>query len=56
MNPPTNPYIKRLDELEAAKEKWQESEWLLSFLRSEGSEQPKIPTDEEVLQWAKNLH
>jgi len=57
MNPPeTNPYIKRLDELEAAKEKWQESEWLQSFLRSEGCLEPKIPNDEELLEWAKNLH
>ena len=52
----TNPHLKRLDELEQAKTKWAYSEWLLSFLRSEGSEQPKILTDEELLQWAQNLH
>jgi hypothetical protein len=52
----TNPHLKRLDELEQAKTKWAYSEWLLSFLRSEGTEQPKILTDEELLQWAQNLH
>ncbi len=48
MNPPTNPYIKRLDELEAAKEKFNESEWRLFFLRTLSAEPPPQPTDEEI--------
>jgi hypothetical protein len=52
----TNPYLRKLDQIQAAKKKWQESEWLLSFLRSEGCLEPKIPNDEELLEWVKNLH
>jgi hypothetical protein len=33
--PEPNPHLKKLDQLQAAKRKWQESEWLLSFLRTE---------------------
>jgi len=51
-----NPFLRRLDQIQDARTKWESSEWLLSFLRSESNEQPKIPTDEEILQWAQNLH
>lgn len=46
-----NPYLKRLDELEAARKAWRESEWVLSFLRTISSTPPAEPTDEEILQW-----
>jgi hypothetical protein len=42
------PYLRKLD-LPSARNKWEESEWHLSFLRSEGNE-PK-PTEEEILLW-----
>jgi len=53
MNDDTNPYLKKLDQIYAAQTKWQESEWHLSFLRTEGEFKPKTLTDEELLQWAK---
>jgi len=49
----SNPYLQRLDQIEAARKKWAQSEWLLSFLRTEGSEKPKELTDEQILEWAK---
>ena len=52
-NQESNPYLLRLDQIEAARKKWAESEWLLSFLRTEGSERPKEPTDEQLLEWAR---
>ena len=52
-NQESNPYLQRLDQIEAARKKWAESEWLLSFLRTEGSERPKEPTDEQLLEWAR---
>ena len=52
-NQESNPYVQRLDQIQAAKVKWAASEWLLSFLRTEGSEKPKEPTDEQLLEWAR---
>lgn len=51
-----NPHLLALDQLQTVKRKWRESEWLLNFLRSEGSEEAKTPTDQELLIWAQNLH
>ena len=51
-----NPFMQRLDQIHDAQTKWAYSEWLIDFLRSEGSLEPKIPTDEQLLIWAKNLH
>ena len=56
MNNDTNPFMQRLDQMKDARVKWAYSEWLLDFLRSEGQLQPKIPTDDELLLWAKTLH
>jgi len=55
-NNQTNPFMLRLDQIQDAKVRWAYSEWLLNFLRSEGSLKPTIPTDEELLIWAKTLH
>ena len=52
----TNPFLRRLNQIQDAKTKYLYSEWLLNFLRSEGCLEPKIPNDEELLEWAKNLH
>jgi hypothetical protein len=46
-----NLYYKRQDDLEEAKKLWQESEWLLNFLRTIEAEPPKQPNEEELLQW-----
>jgi hypothetical protein len=56
MNIESNPRLLQLDQLEAARRKWCESEWLLNFLRSEGCIEPKTPSDQELLIWAQNLH
>lgn len=47
-------YLQRRDRLQEAKLEWEESEWLLNFLRTQGSE-PKPKSDEEVLIWSQNL-
>jgi hypothetical protein len=55
-NPPmneTNPYLRRLEALNEARKKWNESEWLLNLLRTRGSEKPKQLDKEELLQWAQ---
>jgi hypothetical protein len=44
----------KLDLIKKAKDKWQESEWILEFLRSEGNPVP-MPTEQEILQWHQNL-
>ena len=45
------PYQPRQDQTEEAWKLWQESEWHLNFLRSEGEERPKPLTDEELIKW-----
>ena len=46
-----NPYLKRLDQLQEARRKFDESEWRLSFLRLIEPEPAKQPTDQEILLW-----
>lgn len=46
-----NPYVKRLDQLEQARKLWDESEWILNFLRTIPATPPKALTDEELLIW-----
>ena len=56
MHNESNPYLRRLDAINEARTKYAESEWLLSFLRTnDGKEQRKLK-DEELLQWAQQLH
>ena len=47
----TNPYLKRLDQLKEARQNFDESEWRLSFLRTIEAEQPKPPTEQEIILW-----
>jgi hypothetical protein len=42
---------ERLVEVEKARKAWAESEWRLSFLRTEGGTRIPPPSDEEILQW-----
>lgn len=44
---------RQYQEIQKARKLWDESEWRLQFLRSETGAQPKEPTDEEVLTWAR---
>lgn len=57
MNAPEhNPHLQKLDQLEAIKRKWQESEQLLNFLRTETDQPKKSLKEEELLEWNKHLH
>jgi hypothetical protein len=47
----TQQHEQRLDQLEKARKLWQESEWRLSFLRTESGTAPPEVTDEEILLW-----
>lgn len=47
----TNPYLERLDDLEQARNLWQQSEFRLNFLRTESGTKLMQPTEEEILQW-----
>jgi hypothetical protein len=51
-----NPYLRQMERIEKARQKWNESEWLLNLLRTQSDQPPKLLNDEEVLQWAQNLH
>ena len=46
-----NPYGQRLDQLEEARKLWMESEWRLSFLRTETGTLTPEPSEQEILQW-----
>jgi hypothetical protein len=54
MNDLYNPHLQKLDLIQEARKKWDESEWILAFLRSEGNPVPE-PTEHELLQWMRNL-
>jgi len=49
-----NEYIKRVNELDAARRVWLESEWSLSFLRTLEAQPLKQLLDEEILTWHKS--
>jgi hypothetical protein len=48
------PYTKRLDQIQEARKRFNESEWRLSFLRVIEPEQPQ-PTPDQLLEWNQNL-
>ena len=48
MNDQNNPYLRRLDQIEEAHKKHQESEWRLFFLRTQSAEPTPQTTDEEI--------
>ena len=48
-----NPYLRKLNQIQDARVRWAYSEWLINFLRTEGSDLPKIPTDEELMEWMR---
>jgi len=54
--PEPNPHLQRLDQLQSARQKYKESEWYLSFLRTETDQSPKPLTEAELLEWNKRLH
>ena len=46
-----NQHEQRLDQLEKARNLYQESEWRLNFLRTETDTETPPPTDQEILKW-----
>jgi len=56
MNNESNPYLRKLDQINEARKKWAESEWFLNLLCTETGLKPPTPTDEQLLQWVYKLH
>ena len=56
MNNESNPYLRKLDAINEARMKWEASDWLLSFLRTNDGKERKKPSDDELLQWSQQLH
>ena len=46
-----NPYLQRLDQLEAARTKYEELRWRLAFLRTGSAEPDPEPTEEDIIKW-----
>jgi len=49
------PYTRRLDQIQEARKRFNESEWRLSFLRAIEPEQPKQPDPNQLLEWNQKL-
>jgi hypothetical protein len=47
----TSNQTRKQEELARARKRWVESEWILSFLRTESHELPKKLSDEQLLLW-----
>ncbi len=50
-----NAYTRRLEALEQAQAKWQESEWVLRKLRSRSMTETKLPDDETLIEWHQRI-
>lgn len=55
MSTETNPHLRAIDRLEAARKRYEELRWRLNFLETIGSEKEPEPTDEQILDWYENL-
>jgi uncharacterized protein YigA (DUF484 family) len=51
----TNPHLKALDQLQAARKRYQELEWRLKFLETVGSEKAQEPTEQQIMDWYQSL-
>jgi hypothetical protein len=51
----TNPHLKALDKLQAARKRYQEFEWRLKFLETVGSEKAQEPTEQQIMDWYQSL-
>ena len=49
------PYTKRLDQIQEARKRFNESEWRLGFLRAIEPERPQPPTPDQLLEWNQKL-
>lgn len=50
-----NAYTRRLEALEQARTKWQESEWVLRKLRSRSANETKRPDDDTLVEWHQRI-
>jgi len=50
-----NQFSRRLEALEQAREKWNESEWVLRKLRSRSSKPVNPPDDEKLIEWHQRI-
>lgn len=50
-----NAYTRRLEALEQAQAKWQESEWVLRKLRSRSMTETKRPDDDALVEWHQRI-
>ena len=49
------PYTKRLDQIQDARKRYEESEWRLSFLRAIEPEPIEQPDPNQLLEWNQKL-
>ena len=52
----SNPHLRRQQQITEARNRWNESEWLLNHLRTQGQTKPKQLNDEELLSWNQPTH
>jgi hypothetical protein len=50
-----NQFTRRLEALEQARGKWQESEWVLRKLRSRSATEPKRLDDDALVEWHQRI-
>jgi hypothetical protein len=50
-----NQFTRRLEALEQARSKWQESEWVLRKLRSRSSTETKQLDDDTLVEWHQRI-
>lgn len=55
MNPNGNAYQRKVERIEEARNRWNESEWVLGMLRSNSSAPPQQPDDQGVVEWYQQL-
>jgi len=56
MNDEHNPYLKALEQTEAARKQYEELKWRLHFLTSLTGATLKEPTSHEILKWHQQPH
>jgi len=50
-----NPYLRKLEQMEEARRKYNESEWRLNFLRTIEPLPPSDLNDQQILQWHQHI-
>ena len=50
-----NQFSRRLEAVEQARKKWEESEWVLRKLRSRASNKTQMIDDETLIEWHQRI-